>query len=402
MQQPASPLTHVFGLHSVRWLALLSTVLALSRSFDGLAGDTQHAQPIQPDALLQSVARHTHYMPAHWRGRAHMRAVYHEFRAHYKYRVLLLLEEVLGAITVPLVMIFVLPQRAALILEFIRSFTVYVDGVGHVCSFALFDFERHGDARYGAPLSAVASMRSRDGKMEKAYVSFRVQHPSWRDAIGEKLLQNIGREDGCSRLCAASGAAGGLATTPGNAVSRGAEAACVAAVPSPEPRGAACTHVVPKSIVERSVTQSVRIATPRDASDGLAVSTHGGGGCAVSALGGTTMADSVSALGASGLQMLAQSSQVGSSMHQLMTVDEPLGGPGGLVASVSHPSAPGLPLAGAVNPFSVSAVAHLHAGAVSSDVRTQQLASLYSQLDQFFLEQRRWTQAEADVELRPV
>ena len=83
--------------------------------------------------------------------------------------------------TAPLVMLFLLPLRAADILEFIQSFTVYVEGVGHVCSFALFDFERHGDARYGAPLAGVAELRSRDGKMEKAYVNFRAQHPSWRD-----------------------------------------------------------------------------------------------------------------------------------------------------------------------------------------------------------------------------
>ena len=42
------------------------------------------------------------------------------------------------------------------ILEFIRSFTVYVEGVGHVCGYALFDFERHGDSRYGAPVSGEA------------------------------------------------------------------------------------------------------------------------------------------------------------------------------------------------------------------------------------------------------
>ena len=71
--------------------------------------------------------------------------------------------------------------RAPQILEFIRSFTVYVEGVGHVCGFALFDFERHGDSRYGAPVSGEADQRSCDGKMEKAYLSFRANHPSWRD-----------------------------------------------------------------------------------------------------------------------------------------------------------------------------------------------------------------------------
>ena len=75
-----------------RWLALLSGLLAISRSFDGLNGEAErhHVLNIQPDALLQSVAAHTHYMPAHWRGRGHTRAVYAEFRSLYVYRVLAL------------------------------------------------------------------------------------------------------------------------------------------------------------------------------------------------------------------------------------------------------------------------------------------------------------------------
>jgi autophagy-related protein 9 len=69
-----------------------------------------------------------------------------------------------------------------------------VDGVGHVVSFALFDFQRHGDGRYGAPASGTADQQSRDGKMEKAYLSFRVHHPSWNDergAGGSELLGKV-------------------------------------------------------------------------------------------------------------------------------------------------------------------------------------------------------------------
>ena len=134
------------------WLALLSTMLAVSRSFDGLSGDgTSPFVQIQPDALLISVARHTHHMPPHWRGRGHTRQVFSEFGALYQYKVMSLLQEVLGALTAPFAMLMVLPQRAGAILDFVRTFTVYVEGVGHVCSFALFDFERHGDTSYGAP-----------------------------------------------------------------------------------------------------------------------------------------------------------------------------------------------------------------------------------------------------------
>lgn len=225
------------GSNLLWWLAMFSTVLAISRSFS-----VEGAYPvvhIQPNALLevtllvhptahtmyytphsltprcpprgddlagavpplmpfvslcaQSFSRHTHYMPEHWRGKAHTRHVYLEFRQLYQSRVVLLMHEILGCITAPFLLCFAFPSRSEQILEFIRNFTAYSEGVGHVCSFALFDFERHGDMRYGAPSAGLAEQRSCDGKMEKAYVNFRVHHPSWQDERGEALLDNVRR-----------------------------------------------------------------------------------------------------------------------------------------------------------------------------------------------------------------
>ena len=158
------------GFNLLWWLALLSSILAVSRSFDGLAGEAQ-ALKMQPDALLQSLALCTHYMPEHWRGRGHTRDVFVEFTSLYQYRVLLLLHEVAGALSAPLLLLLLLPARAHDILAFLRSFTVHVEGVGHVCSFALFDFERHGAARYGAPADGHYHEQCADGKLEKAYLS---------------------------------------------------------------------------------------------------------------------------------------------------------------------------------------------------------------------------------------
>lgn len=31
------------------------------------------------------------------------------------------------------------------IVDFIRDFTVRVDSMGYICSFSVFDFEKHGD-----------------------------------------------------------------------------------------------------------------------------------------------------------------------------------------------------------------------------------------------------------------
>jgi len=180
----------IFYLHGFNlfwWLSMASVLLAVSRTFSAQPNVSMH-----PEALLQSVARHTHYMPATWRQRGHTRQVYEEFARLYQYRVLLLLQEILGCVITPLLLCFVLPRRAPDILAFVRAFTVHVEGVGHVCSLALFDFERHGDVRYGAPVNGVGGQRSCEGKMEKSYVNFKLHHPSWRQAhAGDALLDKI-------------------------------------------------------------------------------------------------------------------------------------------------------------------------------------------------------------------
>lgn len=40
-------------------------------------------------------------------------------------------------------------------MHFVADNTVYVEGVGDVCSFATFDISRHGNAKYGSPVHTV-------------------------------------------------------------------------------------------------------------------------------------------------------------------------------------------------------------------------------------------------------
>lgn len=56
-------------------------------------------------------------------------------------------QEVLSVITTPFILWYTLPDCAPAVIDFFREFTVHVDGLGYVCSFAVFDFKRHGDVR---------------------------------------------------------------------------------------------------------------------------------------------------------------------------------------------------------------------------------------------------------------
>lgn len=68
--------------------------------------------------------------------------------------------EILSVLTTPLVLWFTLPRSSARIIDFFREFTIHVDGLGYVCSFAVFDFTKTGlgDVRYGAPAPVVTAL----------------------------------------------------------------------------------------------------------------------------------------------------------------------------------------------------------------------------------------------------
>lgn len=57
------------------------------------------------------------------------------------------LEELLSAFVTPIVLCFQLRRKSLQIIDFLRNFTVDVQGVGDVCSFAQLDVQKHGDMK---------------------------------------------------------------------------------------------------------------------------------------------------------------------------------------------------------------------------------------------------------------
>ncbi len=67
--------------HPCRWAAILGVVLAISRAF---IQDSSVA--LDPELALLEVCAHTHYLPRHWRGRAHTHEVQAEFEAMFQFK----------------------------------------------------------------------------------------------------------------------------------------------------------------------------------------------------------------------------------------------------------------------------------------------------------------------------
>ena len=98
-----------------------------------------------PEYSLNNVIEYTHYLPNSWKGRLHSDEVRQEFARLYQMKVLIFIEELLGVLITPFILWFSLPSRSDRIVDFFREFTVHIDGLGYVCSFAVFDFKKGGN-----------------------------------------------------------------------------------------------------------------------------------------------------------------------------------------------------------------------------------------------------------------
>ncbi|RDW63971.1 hypothetical protein BP5796_10473 [Coleophoma crateriformis] len=129
-----------------------------------------------PEYALRNVIEYTHYEPASWRGRLHSDEVKRDFASLYQMKIVIFLEEILGFIVTPFLLWFSLPDCSDQIIDFFREFTIHVDGVGYVCSFAVFDFKK-GPGKTGPGSGANTDMRedyysTKHGKMAASYYGF--------------------------------------------------------------------------------------------------------------------------------------------------------------------------------------------------------------------------------------
>lgn len=132
------------GMNALAFVALLTTTWAVARGMISEENDV-----FDPEFAMQNVIEYTHYQPDQWKGRLHSYEVKAEFSELYKARIIIFLEEILGVLVTPLVLFFSLPKCSDQIIDFFREFTIHVDGLGYVCSFAVFDFQK--DQRTSKP-----------------------------------------------------------------------------------------------------------------------------------------------------------------------------------------------------------------------------------------------------------
>ncbi len=130
-----------------------------------------------PEFALTNVIEYTHYLPSHWRGRLHSDEVRTEFALLYQMKVIIFLEEILSIIFTPFILWFSLPKCSDPLVDFFREFTLHIDGLGYVCSFAVFDFKKGSGNLVQQSRGKTQDLRdeyysTKDGKMLASYYGF--------------------------------------------------------------------------------------------------------------------------------------------------------------------------------------------------------------------------------------
>ena len=161
----------------------------------------------EPKLLLAEVLKHVHYMPEDWKQRPEDQGVMKQFSQLFQYRVVLILHEMLSPLLTPFILYFSFRKKAPEVIDFFRHFTVEVEGLGDVCSFAQLDLQRHGDAAWVSvtepertqlergdiqPTDLPDNALAKNGKTELSLLSFSVRNPTWNPPTqSNKLLKHL-------------------------------------------------------------------------------------------------------------------------------------------------------------------------------------------------------------------
>lgn len=111
-----------------------------------------------------------------------------------------ILQEVLSPVLTPFILYFSFRPRSLEIVDFFRSFTVQVVGVGNVCSFALMDIKKHGNPDWqlkdvdNLQLGGEVQKRylpkqmeqAEHGKTELSLIHFTLTNPEWKMPVEAK------------------------------------------------------------------------------------------------------------------------------------------------------------------------------------------------------------------------
>ncbi|KAL6721183.1 autophagy protein atg9 [Lecanora helva] len=175
------------------YLGIFGTIWAVAR---GMV--PEESLVFDPEFALTNVVQYTHYLPNHWQGRLHSHEVRTDFTQLYKMKVIIFLEEIISIILTPFILWSSLPTCSNRIVDFFREFTIHVDGLGYVCSFAVFDFKKGGATTAQVDAGPTQDLRedyyaTKDNKMLTSYYNF-IDNYGPNQRAGAPFMHSISKQ----------------------------------------------------------------------------------------------------------------------------------------------------------------------------------------------------------------
>ena len=196
---------HLYDRSLLWWLALFSAILAISRSFVHTPPSSSPTHPSStptPSLSFSRLTSFTHYHPRQWRGLEHTSLVCDAVSSMYQTPISAFLREMAALLVCPFVLLSVLPSQSGRVVDFVVKHSAEVSGVGVVCDSARFELSddvhvreeeggeeeeekgagrrrrRRKERRDGK--EAVSRRTGKEGKIEKSFLSFSVNHQRWK------------------------------------------------------------------------------------------------------------------------------------------------------------------------------------------------------------------------------
>lgn len=127
------------GITALFYIGIFSTIFAASSSFI-----PEPHKNYDPQTLLEEILEELHYYPESFSNELHSIKTKIEFSNLFAMKIEIFLREFGSLLGVVYLLWVVIPPKLESILDFVDDVSVEVDGLGIVCSFALFDFHKHG------------------------------------------------------------------------------------------------------------------------------------------------------------------------------------------------------------------------------------------------------------------
>lgn len=157
------------------WLTILLLIWAYAKSMV-----IDEHKVFEPKEKLEEVCAIIHYYPDHWKEKGHHLEIRDEFMELFQYSLIQLIQELLSILVTPLILCFSLPKSSEAIVKFMNDITLDLDGVGHVCGFATFNFNKFGSSVSGEKVAKNILEKSMQDKMAVSYLNFKAHYPSWQ------------------------------------------------------------------------------------------------------------------------------------------------------------------------------------------------------------------------------